>query len=609
MSTIYNGQYNEGALAGRYALKDLSNSGKFSNILNVIPYRVKTEILGSNITVLRGSSMTILYGLSEADLSNYNIYFKLTNDLTIDTGSTINASDQPAEKPEDFKYLVYNYEAGRLEIAGLDELTYHPEAIPAENIEANTFLNIYKQKCSLPIGYFDEYNTWHQFNSAGFFGRLAWVDAGLEGLCPNRRDDKGGLKILKTEINTVKFTEFSDSDLNNYKDGIMMMSSDGTLYPATTLISSTSKTNITEGYNYVTEDNIIYDSLGYEFIGCKLCSQSMKNGLLYNMSSFNTYAPANFGEISDRITAVDNSALHLTGKETVTEDAYGVKHFHDNVILDNVTINGGNLQNIDITAPLAVQCPEITSDVTKLTSLSASSAYNGQYGGLFIKYDAYITSAGSPTTNPNLKNHLQIVGASEAGKAGISLGNKQTVRVYGDSSESNLYVTLGTEGSILPDKSANNKYSIGSANYKFKEMHATNFIGTASSAYWADLAEKYITDESYPIGTIVKWGGKEELTIANNECDLAGVISEQPGFLMNDGQQGQPLALAGRVKVRVIGKVKKHDRIILSDVEGVGISINCFDDVTLKGTVIGRALENKDTDDEGLVLCAVQFHI
>ena len=77
MSTVKNGQYNEGALAGRFALRDLTNSGKFTNIINVIPYRYQVTISGSSLSVAAGSTFTVLDGLSEADLTPYNIYPKI----------------------------------------------------------------------------------------------------------------------------------------------------------------------------------------------------------------------------------------------------------------------------------------------------------------------------------------------------------------------------------------------------------------------------------------------------------------------------------------------------------------------------------------------------
>jgi hypothetical protein len=126
------------------------------------------------------------------------------------------------------------------------------------------------------------------------------------------------------------------------------------------------------------------------------------------------------------------------------------------------------------------------------------------------------------------------------------------------------------------------------------------FIGTATSSLYADLAERYEADAEYPVGTIVRIGGEKEITIANG-FKAFGIISSNPGFKMNSeagSDQTHPyVALAGRVPCKVIGKVEKGDAISLSTIPGVGIATQFGD-----GVVIGRALENKDTEEEGLVL-------
>lgn len=127
--------------------------------------------------------------------------------------------------------------------------------------------------------------------------------------------------------------------------------------------------------------------------------------------------------------------------------------------------------------------------------------------------------------------------------------------------------------------------------------------GTANRANWADLAEIYKTDKEYPIGTLVQFGGEKEVTIAqNNACHA--VISEKPGYLMNANGKGQPLALCGRVQVRVVGPVKKGQPIYLHPtLNGVGIVVE-------EGTkCIARALETSNDENEKLVLCTTQFNL
>jgi len=92
---------------------------------------------------------------------------------------------------------------------------------------------------------------------------------------------------------------------------------------------------------------------------------------------------------------------------------------------------------------------------------------------------------------------------------------------------------------------------------------STNILSTtATQAQYADLAEIYDTDKNYDIGTVVMVGGNKEVT----ECFVGkralGVISDRPAFLMNSKAKGQPVALKGRVKVKVTGNVKKGDELV-----------------------------------------------
>lgn len=124
---------------------------------------------------------------------------------------------------------------------------------------------------------------------------------------------------------------------------------------------------------------------------------------------------------------------------------------------------------------------------------------------------------------------------------------------------------------------------------------------TATAAYWADLAEKYESDAEYEPGTLVKFGGDKEITVAD-DC-VNAVVSSKPGYILNAESRGVAIALCGRVPVKVVGKVKKFDPICLSnDIPGVG-------EVGLKGHVIARALESNDDPNVKLVLCVTQFTI
>lgn len=100
---------------------------------------------------------------------------------------------------------------------------------------------------------------------------------------------------------------------------------------------------------------------------------------------------------------------------------------------------------------------------------------------------------------------------------------------------------------------------------------ANVFDGTATAAQYADLAEKYLPDADYEVGTVVSIGGELEITESKLGDRAIGVISETPAFMMNkDLEGGVYVALKGRVPVKVTGRIKKGDRLIGID-NGIAI--------------------------------------
>jgi hypothetical protein len=133
------------------------------------------------------------------------------------------------------------------------------------------------------------------------------------------------------------------------------------------------------------------------------------------------------------------------------------------------------------------------------------------------------------------------------------------------------------------------------------------FHGTATSAEYADLAELYASDAEYEPGTIVKLGGSAEVTQTTAAlCDnVFGVVSTNPAYLMNSAMDGTSVAvaLAGRVPCRVIGEVRKGQRLVASETPGVArVATEHEHSEGLDWfRVIGRALEDKTTLAEGKV--------
>lgn len=120
--------------------------------------------------------------------------------------------------------------------------------------------------------------------------------------------------------------------------------------------------------------------------------------------------------------------------------------------------------------------------------------------------------------------------------------------------------------------------------------------GTATAARYADLAELYLADKDYPVGTVVKVGGEKEITehTALDYIRALGTISDKPAFLMNkDLKGGVAVALKGRVPVRVIGMVKKGQGLGASAIPGVATTNNI--------SYFAIALEDYLAYEEGLI--------
>lgn len=164
---------------------------------------------------------------------------------------------------------------------------------------------------------------------------------------------------------------------------------------------------------------------------------------------------------------------------------------------------------------------------------------------------------------------------------------------------------LTTQHNLPTQDNTNN---LGSAVAKFANVYSTNFIGTASSAKYADLAERYHCDLPVGPGTVVKLGGPNEITptVSAGDPDVFGVISTNPGFILNsdagDDQNWPLVALAGRVPVKLHGIVNKGQRLMSSSIPGVAQE---WDPSTGILTIIGRSLEDKTTMDVDLVLMVV----
>lgn len=144
-----------------------------------------------------------------------------------------------------------------------------------------------------------------------------------------------------------------------------------------------------------------------------------------------------------------------------------------------------------------------------------------------------------------LGDNLDLTGSSISAVTNVTASGSLTVN---SSNGATAIVNGGTNGTG----------NIGSSTTGFNTIYAKS-----TSAQYADLAEKYLPDTDYEIGTVVTIGGSAEITACTWGDRAIGAISANPAYMMNrDLENGVYVALKGRVPVKVIGSVVKGQRLI-----------------------------------------------
>jgi len=270
---------------------------------------------------------------------------------------------------------------------------------------------------------------------------------------------------------------------------------------------------------------------------------------------------------------------------------------------------GGNLR----TAGLITA----TGNITGGNILFGSGVVSGTgniIGGNILYGSGIVSGTGNITGGYIFGNGSQLTGVSAAvsvtkfqngtseGNAGSSGGNIN----FNVGGTSNVMV-LSTGGAVVTGLStpsiektgANAVGNIGSSSSHFNRLFAT-----ATTALYADVAERFAADEELAPGTVVELGGTAEITRSQQDLseNVFGVISTNAAYLMNGGagedNTHPPVAMTGRVPVQVIGVVRKGDRLVSA---GSGVARAAQPGEATAFNVIGRALVDKPTAEPGTI--------
>ena len=236
-------------------------------------------------------------------------------------------------------------------------------------------------------------------------------------------------------------------------------------------------------------------------------------------------------------------------------------------------------------------------------------------GGLTVNSDLVLNAGGATaliqetTLNKNIQIQLNSNGVESPivtyNATNLTTTFANSVVIPNTITAANVLVSAN----VLP--TASGTVSIGSSTMQFANVWATYLRGTAIQANYADLAERFEADVPMVPGTVVELGGLKEITAAVQDLSekVFGVISTLPGFLLNgnagDDASHPPVAVNGRVPVRVIGTVNKGDRLVSA---GNGLARAALRSEMTAFNVIGRALEDKTTSDEGTVEAIVKLN-
>lgn len=213
------------------------------------------------------------------------------------------------------------------------------------------------------------------------------------------------------------------------------------------------------------------------------------------------------------------------------------------------------------------------------------------------------------TTSGSIKTPLKFVGAdSEPGADNLSnFGNsgKRFKEMFAYSfnglatSSTNMRIGSTDYPAKVDTAGAGTALSIAARDSN-GYLNAVRFQGTATQAYYADLAENYLADADYAPGTVVMIGGEKEVTASAWGKRAIGAVSTDPAYLMNSGLEGgTPIALKGRVPVKVVGRIKKGDELIAAD-NGCAVMA-----LPHSNGVFAVALESSDDEGIKLVECLI----
>jgi hypothetical protein len=300
---------------------------------------------------------------------------------------------------------------------------------------------------------------------------------------------------------------------------------------------------------------------------------------------------------STGVSVFDTIQANRIVGSSLSGNAFSATRLETGRSINGVEFNG----TTNITVPAAAETltgTTLSGNVvsSSLTSLGTLSSLKVGDGGLVVGNNNAIRifsgDLGVPTVRSLIPDTSLNFEVSDTGFFGGTPGIK-----FSTGADALDRGSVDATPAFLPVR--NSAIDLGIQTLKWKRVYADTFIGTATTAAYADLAENYLADSQYEYGTVLEFGGEKEVTIASTATQrVAGIVSQNPAHLMNADCQGEfvvPLALQGRVPCNVLGPVAKGDMMV-----SAGNGFARAENSPKIGAVIGKALEDF-TGESGVI--------
>ena len=393
-----------------------------------------------------------------------------------------------------------------------------------------------------------------------------------------------GTATNATLLDNLDSTDFMRATANTATTGRLQVNNTSGLFVGTSNV-----VNISQSGN----DGIIAASVSTG----NLIIRANVSGTTYNVAqalgSNGTFAISNAATVGTTLSVTGNT----TGGNLLTG---GLVSATGNVTGGNlVTLGLANVASASVTGNVQagnLRTGGLISATGNITSQANVLAGNLSVTGKVLGDGSGLTGLGGVSVGFIANGTSQVSFAASGGNVLFDVGGVANV----------LTVTTGTAffagnvSTIGIEKTGTNAIgNIGSSSNYFNRVFAT-----ATTALYADVAERFAADELLEPGTVVELGGAKEITRSTEDLseNVFGVISTRPAYTMNGGagedDTHPAVAMTGRVPVKCVGTVRKGDRLVSA---GEGVARAAQPGEATAFNVIGRSLENKHTTELGTI--------